>query len=91
MAEAEAAKAEADAAAAADPISIDFDSYTTNLNNTPGTYNSHHLTNIIDGDFPNKNKAPKDMRFTTKVDAFHPNKFGLYNICLLYTSDAADE
>ena len=36
--------------------------------------------NIFDGEFPNKNNAPKDMRFTTKVDAFHPNKFGLYNM-----------
>ena len=36
--------------------------------------------NIFEGEFPNKNNAPKDMRFTTRVDKFKPNNFGLYNM-----------
>ena len=38
------------------------------------------LCNIFDGDFPDKNNAPENMRFTTNVDMFKPNNFGLYNM-----------
>ena len=36
--------------------------------------------NIFDGEFPYKNTAPKEMRFTTKVNEFNPNNFGLFNM-----------
>lgn len=36
--------------------------------------------NIFEGEFPHKNNAPESMRFTTSVDEFNPNDFGLYNM-----------
>ena len=36
--------------------------------------------NIFDGEFPYQNNAPTERKFTTKVDEFNPNNFGLFNM-----------